>query len=389
MKYFCYQGNDKDCGFASLKMLLATLSKNRSYLFIKKKNKIDNFTFYDLKEIAKSYYVTLEGYTYGERDLRTMTVPCLCLLENDHLVMVRKIKKRKVIYLDPDLGEIKLKQKEFLDVWQGKSLEVIDAKNVKEIEKINDEILPQKKVILRTIFSAVPALILSVGFYLINESTNIIFLVAFLLLFAISELLDYYYLIKIINYFDNKYIFKFFSINRNKNKIEYQNYEDFKTNYFSKNRLLLSAVISGFLLICICSLNDLKNLLVFAAILLIELLDKIVFSSLEKKMMKNMTINEEKAFTNVDQIVSSLSIANKDACEFAKFKYTRKCVMTFILIIFAILMMYLTNNISINYLMFHFGIYYIVSNNISSVISYLSSMDEFEKSRFKFLDRME
>ena len=39
MTYFTYQGNDHDCGFACLKMLLATLNKNKSYLYLDKEGK--------------------------------------------------------------------------------------------------------------------------------------------------------------------------------------------------------------------------------------------------------------------------------------------------------------------------------------------------------------
>ena len=53
MKYFIYQGNDHDCGFAALKMLLANLAKDKSYLYIPKPAKREYYTLEDLNDIAK------------------------------------------------------------------------------------------------------------------------------------------------------------------------------------------------------------------------------------------------------------------------------------------------------------------------------------------------
>ena len=65
MTYVCYQGNDHDCGFAALKMLLANKVHNKSYLYIKKPSKKKDYTFQDLIRIAKSYgFVLSSFYTF-------------------------------------------------------------------------------------------------------------------------------------------------------------------------------------------------------------------------------------------------------------------------------------------------------------------------------------
>ena len=48
MTYVCYQGNDRDCGFASLRMMMANKSRNKSYLYLEKPQKKKDYTFYDI-----------------------------------------------------------------------------------------------------------------------------------------------------------------------------------------------------------------------------------------------------------------------------------------------------------------------------------------------------
>ena len=60
MKYFIFQGNDHDCGFAALKMYLAILAKDRSYLYIPKPSKREYYDLFEIANLSKSYGVELD-----------------------------------------------------------------------------------------------------------------------------------------------------------------------------------------------------------------------------------------------------------------------------------------------------------------------------------------
>ena len=58
MRYFTYQGNDYDCGFASLKMLLCYAHKTPKYLRLAKpEEKRSRYSYRDLLDIAARHGV--------------------------------------------------------------------------------------------------------------------------------------------------------------------------------------------------------------------------------------------------------------------------------------------------------------------------------------------
>ena len=98
----CYikQLRDNDCAFASLKMLMAYYSKNKDYLFLKQDLDRENYSLWDIIQIAKKYGIEIQGVKISNMRKRfTLDYqPFLALFkdsnnENGHLVFVRKIKK--------------------------------------------------------------------------------------------------------------------------------------------------------------------------------------------------------------------------------------------------------------------------------------------------------
>ena len=65
MKYFCYQLQDDDCGFACLKMLLANINNDKNYLYLQ--NYKDNLSVdVSLKKMWTFGFVLLK-YEYDRR----------------------------------------------------------------------------------------------------------------------------------------------------------------------------------------------------------------------------------------------------------------------------------------------------------------------------------
>ena len=119
-KYFVFQGNDHDCGFTSLKILLALIFKNKKYLLLEKpNNKKKYYSYFDLGQIAIQQGVTLKMYEIEKKTqlLHNEKYPLLVDLvtkeKEVHLVVLRKLTKKYAYLTDPNLGYLKIKLEDF------------------------------------------------------------------------------------------------------------------------------------------------------------------------------------------------------------------------------------------------------------------------------------
>jgi ABC-type bacteriocin/lantibiotic exporter with double-glycine peptidase domain len=107
MRYFTYQGNDYDCGFASLKMLLCYAHKTPKYLRLAKpEEKRSRYSYRDLLDIAARHGVVLTAYKLIDKGeiKKQKKWPILASLTSEngslHLILLRRIGK-KVLADDP------------------------------------------------------------------------------------------------------------------------------------------------------------------------------------------------------------------------------------------------------------------------------------------------
>ena len=174
MTYICYQGNDRDCGFASLKMLLANRMHDKRYLYIKKPSKKKDYTFYDLMNIAKSYGFGLSAYIMPVEDFKDIPRGTLVMLNESHLVYLKRVGKRHVTYLDPNIGKVRVKHSEFMRSWTGQVLECTNTKDAKECKAKKIKLMPLwMDFVYYGILSVVFASLLT-GFYLIKISCGVL-----------------------------------------------------------------------------------------------------------------------------------------------------------------------------------------------------------------------
>jgi len=387
MSYFCYQGNNGDCGFAALKMMMATFAHNKSYLYIKKTNKRKDFTFLDLRNIAKRYGFQISAYNITDKDLSCLEAPFLAKLNTNHLVMVKKIKKSTVVVYDPDSGIQKINIDDFKNKWTGECLER-DENSIPNKINIKQPILMSKKhQYFLAIFMIVIAAILLTGFYFIKEDSNFILVIGLLALFVICELVENWYLIKRINSFDKQYIPLYFNKAEDRDYEHYKGYVDFKKDYFKSKKSILASFLIAIVLCVLLSINDAKNLLVFAIILIAQITDKLVFRNKQKKKENEINEIESKAFDEKTCVIENLLKANTLASSFGLSITARKTVFAFLIAVISVLMMVFNNLISTNYVLFHFGAYYVISNSFDSVFDYIFNYEKGKKMHARFIDQ--
>lgn len=386
MAYICYQGNDHDCGFAALKMLLANKTKNKSYLFIKKPYKKKDYTFQDLQKIAKSYGFILSGYSMPKEDYRSIPKGSLALIDEKHMVYVVRAGKRKMTICDPKDGKVRIPNKEFERRWTGLTLECVNARNAKDIKIKKERMTLVWMDLIHYLMIAVLFVSLMAGFYLINDSTNIIYTMVFLFLFAATELVENWYILKELKYFDKQYLVKFFSRKNNQSIEKYRYYCDYKSKYFIVAKLLVSNMIMILVFSILLCLNDYRNVFVFLILLLVKMIDNILFSRKEKDKIKEIEGIEAIAFDNESTLTHSLERANLLAGKVALGASYKKVMYMFFCLCLSLGMMIATGVVSTNFIIFHFGIYFLMSQAIENVISFFSNSRERKSKKARFLD---
>ena len=386
MKYFTYQGSNHDCGFASLKMLLANLSNNKDYLHLKKEGRKDNYSFLDLIKIGNEHGLTLKAYKYATSEVNEIKTPFLALIDENHLVLVKENKRGKYLIYDPGKGIYKMKHSEFDQVWTGKTLEVVDYVKQDYHQKAN-RIMPIKTNLISLGISIVSLAAILVGFFFVKEDAYFFIPIICLAVFSISELVDNWYLIKELNFFDKKYIPLFFEYKEDDIKKQYQDYVKFKSDYFAYGRKFYSACIISALIIVVLVINNPLHSIACLSLICFILFERILFKRKDDDVKQNMSKNEDMLISYDNQnLIEDILLINQNANSFALSVSIRKCINTFVLVILSFTMMMVTHNISVNFILFHFGVFYVYFNNIEAIIMMGESGKEFSLAKARFLD---
>lgn len=387
MRMFIFQGNDHDCGFAALKMLLANLTRDKSYLHIPKPRKREKFNLEDLEKIALSYGLKIESSGCNDEYYNLLKAPLLTLIDQNHVVMVKKVTKRKIILYDPDLGIVRLKRDDFLCRWRKIVIEVTDKKSIKKIPKIRRNILPTKLRIFEAACSVISSAILIGVFYLLNNQENAIFSLLFVGLFMTFQIVENFILYREIYQFDKKFIRPYFYQSRNKGKEKYKEFVEFKKNFFTGNRGFLSSILIAFLITFLLCLNDFKNIFVLLTLILVKLLELFLFSDNTKRVRMKIAKSEQRCINYPEQAAENAMQANALANSQVLVNSFKQASYMIFCFVFALLMMLLTKNTGCNYVIFHFVLYYTGSTAFNQIIENLSNRKEKNKIVQRFLDR--
>lgn len=387
MNYFIFQGNEHDCGFTSLKMLMAHLTKNKSYLYVKKIRRKEAFTVDDICKEAGMHGLKLASYGCDEDYYDKIKTPSLTLIRDNHVVMVKKVTPKKIVYLDPEFGLVKAKKDEFIAIWCKIVIEVEATDCMGGVSKIKRSILPTKLKILESAAALISAVILIGTFYLLNNEQNAVFSLLFLLLFLVTQIIENIIINKEINFFDNQYIDPYFSRRCNQTKLSYLEFIGFKQNYFTNSRSLLSSVLVAFMITFLLCLNDFRNVFVLIVLVLLKVLELLLCSKSFEDKRYMIARYEEKCFETKEQCPEYAYKANVLANQTVTSNKLKQLIYIAIAFAFALAMMFITGESGCNYVIFHFGLYYVGFNSYSQLISGLSNRKEMYKAECVFFDK--
>ena len=386
MKYFIFQGNDHDCGFAALKMYLATLTNDKSYLYIPKPEKGGRYSLDDLVEIAKEYDACLETYGCSKDYFECLDVPCLTLIDENHVVMVKKKYKHSIVLYNPGNGKIKMRKDEFLRRWRNVILTIDNPETIKKIDKIRQHLLPLKWEFICNFVALFSSIALITTFYLLNKNDSFYFSFIFLLVFVIGQIIERIVLYKQVYTFDLNYIPKYFANKKNCSKEKYISYVNYKKEFFTHKRGLISSLLIAFVITFLLCFNDFRNVFVLFALILLKLLEILIFSRNEQDTKNEIAELENRNFKTTNSTIDLALEANVKADGHIFYNSAKEVFYIFISFLFAIVMMFVTNNFGCNYVIFHFVMYYAGFVSYNQLLLSLSNRKETMKLEQRFYD---
>lgn len=363
MKYFCYQTGNNDCGFASLKMLLANLYHNPNYLYLARKYHDQQYSIFELEQIAKTNGLKLKAYRY-ENNVKYKNLPKIFLAsfkgtKNFHLVLVKKVAGLFYIY-DPYQGKYFLTKKKFFLRFTFLTLEVASYNKQKYIAKE----LPKLKPIYHflVIFSELLATLSLIASFITFPFAIIYLPFIFLSLFAILEITLGQIIVSSLKAFDRRYL----SLLTNK-KITKDNYRLFQ-NYKSKLYLTPRRLFSSLFIILLLGIS----LMIFnylyvsgiAIIFLLNVLEYLFITPTLKKYQHHIEFLENDLFSSKKKAAISFI----ESLHFKSYRYINylnviKYLKIFLIFIVAIILSILIDSLSMtNFFFLFFTLFYLNSH---------------------------
>ena len=387
MKYFCFQGNEFDCGFASLKMLLAMKLKNKSFLYLPKPEKRSKYTFADLCNIAQKQNVELVGYQLEFAKLRELPLPSIIQISGNHTVVLTKVKKNTFYVSDPAVGRRKLSESEMQQVFSGYALVVKNFATSDEKVGHKQRLLPASFFWLHLFVAICIACTLAFDFYLMNDESFVPFVFIVFAIFISLELFENWYLLRMSEYFDETYIPLYFSSRYHQNYDDYRKYLAVKSQSFSTAK---TSVIFGSLAVVLAvllAINDLKNLVVIAILATYKVVEMFVCQEQDDKRLHAISEEEAMLFDNQNEVKTNLLNLNHKANQHVLTLAVRNCLFHFVIILLSVLMMFINHTMSANYAVFHFGVYFVVGQGLELVFNFVKTSKQKEQNLAQFYDK--
>ena len=384
MKYFIQQIKEKDCGFACLKILMANVHKNKDYLYYPQDIDDHSYSLAELIKIAKDEKITLKAYRFIKKsEIKNEKIfPILTVCKANqklHMVVLYKIRKNNFYIFDPIKGNIKLKERDFYEIWTGEALINLGVVKNKYHAKKNN-IKETAFILGSSIVQVISFAALATGLYFINDKISFIIPILLFLAYFLFELLYKQVSIIGMKFFDKKVYKNLESTQRMPNKF-FEDISFYKTLFFSTPIQLISIGVSIVLFVILLGLNSYLNLINIGLVVVINL-----FMNFGLKMYQERRKNDSYlGFLSIDysenQNIRKLKVLNDVTYKSIDALNLKNYVILFLIITLCLFYASLTNNVSINFVLFHVFSYFFLNellNNFIGKIDNLKKIDEYK-----------
>ncbi len=387
--FYIPQIQKDDCGFACLKMALATINKDKNYLFLPQDEKHGPYSFSDLIEIGEKYGLYFSAYRTSEKqELSNSSIfPFIAsiTLKNGgkHAVLVLKVKWKRVTYLDPAEGKVTVSIKKFASIWDGKCL--FPERVVKQkCELTNLEPIKMWQKVLLGVAQLVAGVFTVLGIYFVKDGTPIYMPLIFLSLALLSELC-----LKIISYSLMKKIDQFFF---DESHVPYVSYGEYLNRYENYKKYSLSSPMNHLLtliftvgLATIVILNDYRNLMIVLVPIVLTFIQALFITPLEHKKEKELEVleNDVNGAVSQDDFKEKVQKIHKGAYQFSYIDLIKRYCFALLMIVAVFLTMKLCDISSLPYIIFYTCISLALYKGMEKLFAFPKRMEEYNKVKVK------
>lgn len=386
MQYYIHQLGDKDCGYTSVKMLLAHLYKRYDFLYYPEPSISTSTSLRDLMSYAKKEGVSLGAFRTISKDLFFKQKKKMILIpikENDmfHMVLVKKILKKKSLIYDPMSGIHFIKNKNLVDIWDGEYLEVLNVEGSNfHLRKMR--VVPKIFTFLTMFFEFVSFASLIIALYFIDGTIPFYLSLGLFLSYIIFEFIYQKILIETMKYFDKHTMVGEFALNRQDFKSRYANMTQFKVLAISNPIQIFSLILMCSLGIMVLGINSIYNLISIGIVFLFQIIFKL-FENYKMGNRYNRISSLENDLgslcrTSNTTFLSKINELNNETYRYVSFCNFKKYVMVFLIIALSFLYCSLTKNFSVNFMLFHFFFYLYINDDFEKIINFSKNFEDFK-----------
>ena len=394
-KYFIPQMDQTDCGFACLKMLVATLYEDERALYIKQDEGHGPYAFKQIQDKGKVFGVELKGIAIEDKkEIKNIRFPFIALLKKKnevfHYVLVTKVKYGLVYFCDPSEGESILSIKSFSSLWTSNALIIDDFEKKEDVEFIKYDIRKNDEKVLINVFQVLSAIFLIIGIYFVNDKVKIVVPLLFLLLSLVSEIVLRILLIKQIKKMDDEFLT---GINLEKKRYFdfYERFEDYKKKAISSKMSVVFSFIAIIFIAIVTLLNNIYNaFLILVPLLLAIINSKFVEVAIrEKDEVLSIEEREIYAIKNVDIFKEHIGKLHVRGYKIAKMLLINKCINIVLIVGVALLTTALNKTFSLPFLIFYSVIGYMLFEQYNNFLKYPECQKELLKSKVRLYNVIE
>ena len=381
--YYIPQVTKSDCGFACLKMLLASVHKDERYLYLKEDENHGPYSYQELVNYAQHYDVTLTGKKYEDKgDLRNNSdFPLILTVQAEnqapHAVLLVKKSGKRVKICDPAKGVYWQKIDQLIKVWDGTALavnKVLDRPFISRIIDVRDT----KGDIVSYLIQLLAAVFIALATVFVKPEGTFIWPLVFCALSLVCEIVLRMHLLKRMQRCD-KYLRKFLPYVNRKDYFEYyRRSQEYKTSALTMGLNFVFYLLVVILIITISLINSMTFVVSIGAALLAALINVFFFTPIKKSINKELEEQENELHGVKEEDDMELKVKNIEikSYRYAYLEYANRVVVAAFFILASFFISMVDNTLSLINIVFYTCVSFLIYQYLVPLFSYDYKVNE-------------
>ena len=395
MNDFIYQTNLNECGFACLKMLLASVHKDERYLYIPNYKNEDKYNLLELRERAKKEGLFLTGYLIKSKNDLPKNKMFILIKKSvsggSHALLIKKVLKYYSYVYDPCLGKKWIKNSVlYEDVSTGYEILVNEGHTTLEFKYQVQPLLSKKENAALICLESLAILSYFFSAYFVDKNSHFLYPIILVSIGVVFAIAHKAYSYKVLERFDDNYIKYTYDQDKKTREINYRLMHSTKSGLFTSTNSFILSFMSAIAVNTILVLNNYYSIFVLLSSSILVLFDVAFITPKIKKEMQDLDV-KEKQYLAIENI--SKNEYENDYSEIKQITYKiarqidlKKIVMIFALLIITFAMSAITNNADIYFVLFYFAMCLFTFTSFSNCADMLEKNKDNIINRTKFYD---